>query len=45
MKNNYIPVLHLPLFLALALGYSPNELGMDKHIVSTLKINEIISAH
>jgi succinate dehydrogenase / fumarate reductase, cytochrome b subunit len=44
-KNNSIPVLHLPQLVALALGYSPNELGMDKHIVSTLKINEIISAH
>jgi succinate dehydrogenase / fumarate reductase cytochrome b subunit len=44
-KNNSIPVLHLPQLVALALGYSPNELGMDKHIVSTLKINEIIAAH
>jgi succinate dehydrogenase / fumarate reductase, cytochrome b subunit len=44
-KNNSIPVLHLPQLVALALGYSPNELGMDKHIVSTLKINEIISAY
>ena len=43
-KNNEIPVLHLPQLVALALGYSPNELGMNKHIVSTLKINEIISA-
>ena len=42
-KNNSIPVLHLPQLVALALGYSPNELGMDKHIVSTLKINEILS--
>jgi len=44
-NNNSIPVLHLPQLVALALGYSPEELGMDKHIVSTLKINEIISAH
>ena len=43
-KNHSIPVLHLPQLVALALGYSPEELGMDKHIVSTLKINEILSA-
>ncbi|HIE80320.1 MAG TPA: heterodisulfide reductase, partial [Nitrospinaceae bacterium] len=43
-NNNSIPVLHLPQLVALALGYSPDELGMNKHIVSTLKINEILSA-
>ena len=43
--NNSIPVLHLPQLVALALGYSPDELGMNKHIVSTLKINEILAAH
>ncbi|MBT5868653.1 MAG: heterodisulfide reductase, partial [Nitrospinaceae bacterium] len=43
-NNNSIPVLHLPQLVALALGYSPEELGMDKHIVSTLKINEILAA-
>ncbi len=42
--NSSIPVLHLPQLVALALGYSPNELGMNKHIVSTLKINEILAA-
>ena len=43
--NSSIPVLHLPQLVALALGYSPDELGMNKHIVSTLKINEILAAH
>jgi succinate dehydrogenase / fumarate reductase cytochrome b subunit len=43
-NNNSIPVLHLPQLVALALDYSPDELGMNKHIVSTLKINEILSA-
>ncbi|BAW96273.1 heterodisulfide reductase, subunit B [[Synechococcus] sp. NIES-970] len=30
-----IPVLHLPQLVALALGISPKELGLGKHIVST----------
>ena len=42
--KNSIPILHLPQLVALALGYSPDELGMNKHIVSTLKINEILTA-
>ena len=42
--KNTIPILHLPQLVALALGYSPDELGMNKHIVSTLKINEILTA-
>jgi succinate dehydrogenase / fumarate reductase cytochrome b subunit len=28
-----LPVLHLPQLLGLALGISPKELGMDKHVV------------
>lgn len=30
-----LPVLHLPQLVALALGVSPKELGLDRHIVST----------
>ncbi len=30
-----LPVLHLPQLIALALGISPKELGLDRHIVST----------
>ncbi len=30
-----LPVLHLPQLVALALGVSPRELGLDRHIVST----------
>ncbi len=30
-----LPVIHLPQFLGLALGISPKELGLNKHIVST----------
>ncbi len=42
-KKYSIPILHLPQLVALALGYSPRELEMDKHIVSTLKIDQILS--
>ena len=31
-KGCSIPILHLPQLVALALGYSPQELGMDKHL-------------
>lgn len=34
-KKYSIPILHLPQLVALSLGYSPKELLMDKHIVST----------
>jgi succinate dehydrogenase / fumarate reductase cytochrome b subunit len=30
-----LPVLHLPQLVALALGISPKQLGLSKHIVST----------
>ena len=30
-----LPVLHLPQLIALALGVSPQELGLERHIVST----------
>jgi succinate dehydrogenase / fumarate reductase, cytochrome b subunit len=30
-----LPILHLPQLVALALGISPKELGLDRHIVST----------
>ena len=43
-KNQSIPILHLPQLVALALGYTPTQLGMDSHIVSTLKINQILSS-
>ena len=33
-KGYSIPILHLPQLVALALGHSPKELGMNKHIVS-----------
>jgi len=46
LKKKYaVPILHLPQLVALALGYSPKELDMDKHIVSTLKVNNILAAN
>ncbi len=30
-----LPILHLPQLIALALGISPKDLGLDRHIVST----------
>jgi succinate dehydrogenase / fumarate reductase, cytochrome b subunit len=30
-----LPILHLPQLVALALGVSPRELGLDRHVVST----------
>ena len=42
-KGCSIPVLHLPQLVALALGYSPQELGMDKHIISTTRLDKILA--
>jgi succinate dehydrogenase / fumarate reductase cytochrome b subunit len=33
-----LPILHLPQLVALALGISPKQLGLDRHIVSTWPI-------
>lgn len=35
-----LPVLHLPQLVALALGVSPQALGLDRHIVSTRPVLE-----
>jgi succinate dehydrogenase / fumarate reductase cytochrome b subunit len=42
-KGCSIPILHLPQLVALALGYSPQELGMDKHIISTTRLDTILT--
>ncbi len=41
-KGYSVPILHLPQLVALALGYSPQELEMDKHIVSTARLDKIL---
>jgi len=35
-----LPVLHLPQLIALSLGISPEQLGLDRHIVSTRSLLE-----
>ena len=35
-----LPILHLPQLVALALGISPQALGLDRHIVSTRSVLE-----
>lgn len=39
-KRLGLPVLHLPQLIALALGVSPKELGLERHIVSTKPLLE-----
>jgi succinate dehydrogenase / fumarate reductase cytochrome b subunit len=39
-KRLGLPVLHLPQLIALALGLSPKELGLKRHIVSTKPLLE-----
>ena len=39
-----LAVLHLPQLVGLALGFDPKELGMPKHIASTITVNDRISA-
>jgi succinate dehydrogenase / fumarate reductase cytochrome b subunit len=33
-----VPILHLPQLIGLALGISPSELRVDRHVVSTTKV-------
>ena len=40
-----MPILHLPQLLGLALGFSPKELGMRKHMVSSGRLEEALTAH
>jgi succinate dehydrogenase / fumarate reductase, cytochrome b subunit len=37
-----LPILHLPQLVALALGVSPDQLGLDRHLVSTRSVLEKI---
>ncbi len=40
-----LAVLHLPQLVGLALGFSAKELGMPKHIASTLRVDDRLAAH
>ena len=37
-----LPILHLPQLIGLAMGFTPKELGMPRHLVSTDKVVEKI---
>ncbi len=37
-----VPVLHLPQLVGLALGLTPEELNLDRHVVSTAEIARAI---
>jgi succinate dehydrogenase / fumarate reductase cytochrome b subunit len=39
-----LAVLHLPQLVGLALGFDPKELGMSKHIASTLTVEDRVAA-
>src|SRR4029079_2529198 len=39
-----LAVLHLPQLVGLALGFDPKQLGMPKHIASTVTVNDRIAA-
>lgn len=39
-----LPVLHLPQLVALAVGVSPKQLGLDRHVVSTRPLLEKLLA-
>ncbi len=41
-KTLGLPILHLPQLLGLAMGFSPKELGMKRHLVSTAPLIEKI---
>ena len=43
-KKLGLPILHLPQLIALALGISPRELGLERHIVSTKPVLEKLGA-
>ena len=39
-----LAVLHLPQLVGLALGFDPKQLGMPKHIASTLAVEDRVAA-
>ena len=40
----HMPILHLPQMVGLALGFSPKEMGLARHIVSPREVEEKIAA-
>ena len=39
----HMPILHLPQLVGLALGFSPKEMGLGRHIVSVRQVEEKIA--
>lgn len=39
----HMPILHLPQLLGLALGFSPKDMGLERHIVSMLDVEEKVA--
>jgi succinate dehydrogenase cytochrome b subunit len=37
-----LPILHLPQFVGMALGFSPEEMNVKRHIVSTSAVEKIV---
>jgi succinate dehydrogenase / fumarate reductase, cytochrome b subunit len=37
-----LPILHLPQFVGMALGFSPEEMSVKRHIVSTTPVEKIV---
>ena len=40
----HMPILHLPQMVGLALGFTPKEMGLERHIISPRKVEEKIAA-
>ncbi|MBI4339498.1 MAG: CoB--CoM heterodisulfide reductase iron-sulfur subunit B family protein [Chloroflexi bacterium] len=39
----HMPILHLPQLIGLAMGFSPKEMGLQRHIVSTKEVEEAVA--
>jgi len=39
-----LPILHLPQLVGLAMGISPKELGLKRHLISTDSVVEAVKA-
>jgi succinate dehydrogenase / fumarate reductase cytochrome b subunit len=35
LKGDTLPILHLPQLIGLAMGFTPKELGLQRHMVNT----------
>jgi succinate dehydrogenase / fumarate reductase, cytochrome b subunit len=42
-KSINLPILHMPQFLGLALGFSPADMYLKRHIVSTIAVESKVN--